>query len=414
MARNLLLYSPATDMLTDREVSMDRIIELERAFSTFSAASRDLEASYAVLEKRVAKLTGALGEANRESRRQRRDKARLARRLSLLMDALPGAVLLLDAAGCVREANPAAIQIFGAALEGQAWPEISDRCVKTMNRSGEFVTHDGRRLALARRSLRPESGQILLFTDVTEGRAVDDLMERHQRLSTMGEMAAALAHQIRTPLSSALLYASSACAPRLNEQTRQTLAERVVARLHDLERLVTDMLHFAGGGTPTGDGIPTTELLEAVRRSVAPQLIEAQRLQIKVSDNIPQVAGNEQALAGALSNLVINGLEAAGDDAIVSLRARVRDPGSVDLIVGDNGPGVAQGLEEKIFDPFFTTRANGTGLGLAIVRSVARSHQGDAWLERRADGRSDFVVRLPALPVAHAVAPVRGIPEVAA
>ncbi|MGB5623634.1 MAG: ATP-binding protein [Gammaproteobacteria bacterium] len=393
---------------------MDRIIELERAFSTFSAASRDLEASYAVLEKRVAKLTGALGEANRESRRQRRDKARLARRLSLLMDALPGAVLLLDAAGCVREANPAAEQIFGQALEGQAWPEISDRCVKTMNRSGEFVTHDGRRLALARRSLRPESGQILLFTDVTEGRAVDDLMERHQRLSTMGEMAAALAHQIRTPLSSALLYASSACAPRLTEQTRQKLAERVVARLHDLERLVTDMLNFAGGCTPTEDGIPIKGLLDAVHRSVAPQLVGAQRLQIQGSDTIPQVAGNEQAVAGALSNLVINGLEAAGNDAIVSIRAQVRDPGSVDLIVSDNGPGVAQGLEEKIFDPFFTTRANGTGLGLAVVRSVARSHQGDAWLERHADGRSDFVVRLPAQSSPYATGLVNKLPEVAA
>ncbi len=405
----------AKDMLTDREVSMDRIAELERAFSTFSAASKDLEVSYAILERRVAKLTGALGEANREGRRQRREKARLARRLSLLMDALPGAVLLLDASGCVREANPAAREIFGEALEGEAWSDISDRCVKTMNRSGEFVTRDGRRLALARRSLRPESGQILLFTDVTEGRAVDDLIERHQRLSTMGEMAAALAHQIRTPLSSALLYASSACAPRLTDQTRRNLAERVVARLHDLERLVTDMLHFARGGMPAEEGIAAATLLEAVRQSVAPQLLPGQRLETDLADGLPQLCGNEQALAGAIANLVTNGMEAAGENAVVSVRGCVREPASVDLIVTDNGPGVAQGLEEKIFDPFFTTRANGTGLGLAVVRSVARSHQGDAWLERRADGRSDFVIRLPAALENDIRPPApRGVPEVAA
>lgn len=405
----------AKDMLTDREVSMDRIAELERAFSTFSAASKDLEVSYAILERRVAKLTGALGEANREGRRQRREKARLARRLNLLMDALPGAVLLLDASGCVREANPAAREIFGEALEGEAWSDISDRCVKTMNRSGEFVTRDGRRLALARRSLRPESGQILLFTDVTEGRAVDDLIERHQRLSTMGEMAAALAHQIRTPLSSALLYASSACAPRMTDQTRRNLAERVVARLHDLERLVTDMLHFARGGTPAEEGIAAAALLEAVGQSVTPQLLPGQSLETDLADGLPQLCGNEQALAGALANLVTNGMEAAGENALVSVRGRVREPGSVDLIVSDNGPGVAQGLEEKIFDPFFTTRANGTGLGLAVVRSVARSHQGDAWLERRADGRSDFVIRLPAALDQDIRPPSpRGVPEVAA
>jgi two-component system sensor histidine kinase FlrB len=331
------------------------------------------------------------------------------------MDALPGAVLLLDASGCVREANPAATEIFGEALDGQSWSDISDRCVKTMNRSGEFVTRDGRRLALARRSLRPESGQILLFTDVTEGRAVDDLIERHQRLSTMGEMAAALAHQIRTPLSSALLYASSACAPRLTDQTRRNLAERVVARLHDLERLVTDMLHFARGGTPADEGIAAATLLEAVRQSVTPQLLPGQRLETDLADGLPQLCGNEQALAGAIANLVTNGIEAAGENAVVSIRGRVREPDSVDLIVGDNGPGVAQGLEEKIFDPFFTTRANGTGLGLAVVRSVARSHQGDAWLERRADGRSDFVIRLPAALDQDVRPPApHGVPEVAA
>ncbi|MGB5589856.1 MAG: ATP-binding protein, partial [Gammaproteobacteria bacterium] len=280
-------------------------------------------------------------------------------------------------------------------LQGQAWPDISERCVRTMNRSGEFVTHGGRRLSLARRSLRPESGQILLFTDVTEGRAVDDLMERHQRLSTMGEMAAALAHQVRTPLSSALLYASSACAPRLPESTRRNLAERVVARLHDLERLIIDMLHFARGGTPADEGIATAQLLQGVQVSVAPQLLESQRLLIEVAADAPQVLGNEQALAGAVLNLVSNGLESAGEAAVVTIHASVREPGSIDLLVSDNGPGVAQGLEEKIFDPFFTTRANGTGLGLAVARSVARSHSGDAWLERRADGRSSFVIRLP-------------------
>lgn len=406
----------AKDMLTDREVSMDRIAELERAFSTFSAASRDLEASYAILERRVEKLTGALGEANREGRRQRREKTRLARRLDLLLDALPGAVLLLDASGCVREANPAATELFGDELPGQAWSDISDRCVRTMNRSGEFVTRDGRRLALARRSLRPESGQILLFTDVTEGRAVDDLMERHQRLSTMGEMAAALAHQIRTPLSSALLYASSACAPRLTDSTRRNLAERVVARLHDLERLVTDMLHFARGGTPTDDGIAADALMEAVRESVAPQLRSGQRVESDLDDSLPPFCGNEQALAGAIANLVTNGIEAAGDRAVVRIRGCVREPGSIDLIVSDNGPGVTQGLEEKIFDPFFTTRANGTGLGLAVVRSVARSHQGDAWVERHADGRTDFVIRLPAAPDQNVASPASrgGVPEVAA
>ena len=82
----------------DREVSMDRIAELERAFASFSLASRELESSYAALEARVATLTDALGSARQERRCQRRDNARLARRLELLMQALP-ALAESDCAG---------------------------------------------------------------------------------------------------------------------------------------------------------------------------------------------------------------------------------------------------------------------------------------------------------------------------
>lgn len=396
---------------------MDRIQELERAFASFSVASRELEASYAALEARVGTLTDALSAARRERLCQRRDNARLARRLELLMEALPGAVLLLDASGVVRQANPAAAELFGDGLEGQAWGAISERCVRTMNRSGEFVTFGGRRLSLARRSLRPESGQILLFTDVTEERAVEDLMERHQRLSTMGEMAASLAHQIRTPLSSALLYASSACAPKLSDDTRRVLAERVVARLHDLDRLVKDMLHFARGGAPAETGVAVADLFHGVRSLLQNQLAPGQRLVLDAGANGWHVPGNEQAVVGALLNLASNAFEAAGAAAEVRIRARSRTPGYVDLLVSDNGPGVAQGQEEKIFDPFYTTRPNGTGLGLSVVRSVARFHKGDAWLERHADGGATFVLRLPI----HADDPVRSpatssddIPEAAA
>jgi len=405
------------DAQVDREVSMDRIQELERAFASFSSASKELETSYAALETRVGTLTEALGTARQERHCQRRDNARLARRLQLLMEALPGAVLLLDASGVVQQANPGAAELFGDGLEGQDWGAISERCVRTMNRSGEFVTYGGRRLSLARRSLRPESGQILLFTDVTEERAVEDLMERHDRLSTMGEMAASLAHQIRTPLSSALLYASSACAPKIGDGTRRVLAERVVARLHDLDRLVKDMLHFARGGAPADIGVRVEDLFSGVRSLLQNQLERGQRLLLDAGEVEMQIPGNEQAVVGALLNLANNALEAAGTEAEVSIQALSRSPGSVDMLVSDNGPGVVVGQEEKIFDPFYTTRPNGTGLGLSVVRSVARFHKGDAWLERRADGGATFVMRLPILeagPIGQQVGLGTDIPEVAA
>src|SRR5690606_28826289 len=106
-------------------------------------------------------------------------------------------------------------------------------------------------------------------------RKLQENLERHKRLSAKGEMAAALAHQIRTPLSSAMLYASSLSRAGLAEQQRVRFADKVLARLRHLERLVEDMLLFArGGGFDTVDLDPAS-LLEALMHELEPQLSES-------------------------------------------------------------------------------------------------------------------------------------------
>ena len=147
------------------------------------------------------------------------------------------------------------------------------------------------------------------------------------------------------------------------------------------------------------------------------QLEPGQRLLLDAGEIEWQIPGNEQAVVGALLNLANNALEAAGAEAEVRIQALSRAPGCIDILVSDNGPGVAIGQEEKIFDPFYTTRPNGTGLGLSVVRSVARFHKGDAWLERHADGATTFVIRLPSLETGQMRRPIRlstEIPEAAA
>src|SRR5690606_13169564 len=124
------------------------------------------------------------------------------------LDILPGGVVVLDGRGRVIEANPLALELLGEPLLGVFWREVIQRSFAPRADDGhEISLQDGRRLSLATRSLAGEPGQLILLTDLTETRRLQDELARHARLSALGRMVASLAHQIRTPLSTALLYA---------------------------------------------------------------------------------------------------------------------------------------------------------------------------------------------------------------
>ncbi|NNF51009.1 MAG: PAS domain-containing protein [Gammaproteobacteria bacterium] len=371
--------------------------ELEQAFGVFNHASSGLEHAYASLEKRLQALTDELKQERAERRQGEEERNRIERELDCLIDVLPGAVVVLDGDGRVRQGNSAAERLFGNEIVDQCWSEISRRHLQRVGHGSEFAGPGDRRLSLARRSLSPDPGQILLFTDVTENRAIDALSEQHARLASMGEMAAALAHQIRTPLAAALLYASSAASEKATQAQRETMFAKLVDRLHDLEFLVNDMLLFARGGSPVNATVAIQEILLVAATNVRPRLLPAQKLRVRRSDPELLVQGSEQALAGALINLINNALDAAGENAEVCVAVRKTSGGNIELRVSDNGPGIAAGDEQKIFEPFVSGRPGGTGLGLAVVRSVARQHGGDSWAEPGHARGACVVLQLPAL-----------------
>ncbi len=378
-----------------------RARELERAFEDFATVSRELETSYAALERRSQRLTEELERVRRDRRRQADQRLIVARRLEGLLAAMPAGVLVLDGADVVTQANPCAIDLLGEPLLGRRWQEISARSFRDLAGDGEILLKDGRRLSLCRRSLAPETGQILVITDTTDRRAMEELLSRHQRLSAMGEVAASLAHQIRTPLASALLYASSAADPATDVELRRGLSQKIVASLHDLERLIEDMLMFARGGIQAEAGVRLSDLLANIDACLQPQIRDGQSVAFRLEDEQLGVVGNEQALAGALLNLVKNALEMSGDAAEVCVTATAHNGETVDIEVSDNGPGVAVGMEDEIFKPFFSTRSGGTGLGLAVVRSVARSHGGDVFVDSSYRDGGAFVLRLPLVALDH-------------
>jgi two-component system sensor histidine kinase FlrB len=229
-------------------------------------------------------------------------------------------------------------------------------------------------------------------------RQLDAVLTRHQRLAALGEMAATLAHQIRTPLSAALLYTSNAANTGLAPARRDELLGRAIGCLNNLEQLVSDMLGFARGAAASDAPLALADIAMAVANATPALLRPGQQLNVGPTPDAATVCGSREALVGAVLNLVTNALQAAGPSAVVEVDSRL-DGQFAEIRVADNGPGVPPALRQRIFEPFFTSRADGTGLGLAVVRSVAEAHGGEIRLDN-ADGQGRprgacFVLRLP-------------------
>ena len=181
---------------------------LQMAFEAFNELSEELNRSYRTLEARVQQLTREAEQANSQRLQELNEKERIASRLQNLLQLLPGGVVVLNKAGCVSDCNPAARELLGEPLDGEHWRDIIQQRFAPREDDGhEISLRDGRRVSLLTRSLDDEPGQIILVTDQTETRRLQQHLSRHQRLSEMGRMVSSLAHQIRTPLSAAMLYA---------------------------------------------------------------------------------------------------------------------------------------------------------------------------------------------------------------
>jgi two-component system, sensor histidine kinase FlrB len=326
--------------------------------------------------------------------------------LDPVLQALPAAVILLDQRGVVYQANPAALAMLGEPLLQQPWFTVISRCFRPRSDDGlEVSLKDGRRVKLEISVLPGHSeytqpGQLIMLTDLTETRQLQSRLGHLQRLSTLGKMMATLAHQIRTPLSAALLYAQNLANPRATLQVQQQFQHKLLSRLQDLEQQVSDMLLFARSGSSQQVALlPLSALLEQFNNSVDALLLQHQaRLTVHCSEPSLSVLGNSNALCGALQNLVQNSIQACEGNAEITLSlSRSLEHDNMLLIrLSDNGPGVPLSLRDSLFEPFVTGRSQGTGLGLAVVQAVAHSHQGQVQYVPSSQGACfDMLLPLP-------------------
>ena len=372
--------------------------ELQRAFDVFNQVSQELTQAYEALQGRVESLTAELAVANGELRRQYQEKEALSERLALLLNALPAGVVVLDSASTVSEANPAARRMLGQSIVSSDWSMLTVDRLSPTDAPDEWQL-DGQRLSIGESPLDSAGGRILLIHDITAAHELKANLERNQRLAAMGEMAASLAHQLRTPLATALLYSANLAQPELSDTARTRFAGKAAEQLKRLERLIQDVLLFTRGESIGRDVIPVASLISDAVQTVDP-LCRDKGVMLRVSPvaDHPIITGSRKALGGALLNLLENALQACESvdtsEREIRLTAEVRG-GHVRISVRDTGAGIAPETQARIFEPFFTTRGQGTGLGLAIALGVVRAHGGAIEVSSASGEGSEFVMQLP-------------------
>ena len=381
-----------------KKLNVNSAETLQQAFLQFNEVSSTLTQAYAGLESRITQLNQELAEARSQKLREYEERERVTNRLQNLLTVLPGAVIVLDGEGVIQECNPAAEELFDSGLIGQTWREVVKRSFRPQWDDGHDVTLiNGRCVNISTQSLGAEPGQILLLTDVTETRQLQEQISGLKRVSAMGEMAAAMAHQIRTPLSSAMLYVSNLGTSHLDNTRRHRFLNKTMGSLQHLEKLVEDMLLFARGGR---FNTQPTAINQVIEDFVSQQHLRQEEagLSIHLKNELPedmQVKLCRDAFISALQNLVNNACEAADANICIDIHARQGSDGRVVLEITDNGPGIPDDIKSRLFEPFVTSRSNGTGLGLAIVNAVIRAHKGTISVSDATPGGTRFTITLP-------------------
>jgi signal transduction histidine kinase len=228
------------------------------------------------------------------------------------------------------------------------------------------------------------------------------LVERHEKLASLGMLAAGVAHEIRNPLTAikaALFIQQKRLMPGTQEYADAEIVQREILRL---ERIVNDFLRFARPTDPDLAPMPVDETLREVRSLLGPGLEKAGIQFVLDSPPAWRVRADPEQIKQVLINLVQNAADSVGAKGVIRLgarRDRIRlakgEAGVVVLEVEDNGRGIPPDVQKRLFDPFFTTKEHGTGLGLSIAARIVEKHGGALQYQTRINRGTTFGVVLP-------------------
>ncbi|PYQ99436.1 MAG: hypothetical protein DMF94_08415 [Acidobacteria bacterium] len=252
-------------------------------------------------------------------------------------------------------------------------------------------------------------GAVLFFKDLTRVEQLEERERLRDRLASLGEMAAGIAHELKNPLAGIEVMAGLLRRQVPDSKDAQSLLADILSEAKLANAIVVEMLEFV---RPVRLQVERTDLADVLQQSVTMAESKAPRGKVavttRVEPGLPMIEGDHHQLSQVFTNLIANAFEALDGKGRITISAitsaieadpafaGVHEPTPAVVVdVSDDGPGVPADLTDRIFNPFFTTKPQGSGLGLAIVRKIVDAHDGRIDISSAPETGTRFRVTLP-------------------
>ena len=352
--------------------------------------------------------------------RAERERAQHTERLSEAVTRnMPAGLLLLNSAGLVTSANPAAEVALGVRSlayrrydevlgAGSRLTQLVASCLgqgRTFRREEvEYLTPSrelrqlGVTISPVMNNANEIAGAICLLSDLTELAALQKQIHMKENLAALGELSAGIAHEFKNALATISGYAQLIRSEAQPGTDLHEHGEQILRQTRSLTHVVTEFLKFARPLDLANEQVDLRPVIDRVAAEVSETV---PGVPISIDGDFQEVSGDDALLRQAILNLARNAAEAASSGPSggrVIIRGELDTSGQLQgqrISISDNGPGIPPESLTKIFMPFYTTKANGTGLGLAVVQKIVVQHGGTIEARNHPLGGAEFIVWLP-------------------
>jgi two-component system NtrC family sensor kinase len=240
-------------------------------------------------------------------------------------------------------------------------------------------------------------GRLLLVDDITERVQLEEQMRQTEKLSSLGLLAAGVAHEVNTPLAVISNYAQMLTRQMDGDDPRQMLVDKIVKQTFRASEITSNLLNFSRTAsaefTEVDLNAVVRDTLALVRHPLASSRVQVEQL---LDRELPPILGNANRLQQVFLNLFLNARDAMSSGGRLEI-VTARSNSHVEIHVSDNGPGIRPEHLNRVFDPFFTTKASGrgTGLGLAVSYGIVREHSGKIEIQSSNGRGTTFLLQFP-------------------
>jgi two-component system sensor histidine kinase FlrB len=313
-------------------------------------------------------------------------------------EAIPAGIIIIDVGGVIVHFNTIAKEMFNLHTNNESWHDVLKRNIKGTSNNGHYIHCDlDKPILLKTQALPNKKGQLVLLMDASLLKENNESQIKLEKLESIGKLSASLAHQLRTPLSTALLYVDNLTLDNVAKSDLTVYQEKIRSQLKIIQQQIEDVLLVYKGGEKIFEKMNLLQELSSIV-NISKELHPGMHIQVNhhLLEKNAYVIGNMQSLRGAFNNIIDNAIHAChlGNRIDINL-SWYNDNIRVEFV--DDGKGIADENLLKIMDGFFTTKENGTGLGLSIAKSIIEAHQGELTIESKINQYTKISIVLPGL-----------------